>query len=60
MTVMNGGLLITAGMIVARFFDSDLPFLIRGITFIVLGIGFLATNLVLLRRYPKRLDSDVP
>lgn len=47
---VNAGMLILAALIVARFFDVDMSFMARGIAFIVLGIGFLATNLVLMKR----------
>ena len=47
---MNIGLLTLAALILARFFDSDLSFLLRGLVFIVLGIAFLVANVVMLRR----------
>jgi hypothetical protein len=47
---MNVGLLTVTALILARFFDSDLSFLLRGLIFIVLGIAFLITNLVMLHR----------
>lgn len=47
---MNVGLLAVMALILARFFDADLGFLLRGLAFIALGIAFLAANLVLLRR----------
>ncbi len=47
---MNVGLLAVAALILARFFDSDLDFLLRGLIFIGLGVAFLAANLVMLRR----------
>jgi hypothetical protein len=43
-------MLMLAGLIVTRFFDSDLGFVVRGLAFIGVGIGFLATNVVLIRR----------
>lgn len=46
----NFGLLVIAALAVARFFDSDLSFVIRAIGFIVIGLGFLFTNLLLFRR----------
>jgi hypothetical protein len=46
---VNGGMAVLAALILCRFFDSDLNFLVRGIAFIVIGIGFLLTNLMLLR-----------
>lgn len=47
---MNVGLLAITTLIVARFFDSDLDFLLRGLIFITLGVAFLAANVVMLRR----------
>jgi uncharacterized membrane protein len=48
--LVNGGMLMLAGLIITRFFDSDLGFVVRGLAFIVVGIGFFATNMVLIRR----------
>lgn len=48
--VMNIGVLVLAGLIVIRFFDSDINFVIKGLVFIFAGCGFLATNLIFLRR----------
>ena len=47
---MNVGLLAITALLVARFFDSDLDFLLRGLLFIALGIAFLVANIVMLRR----------
>jgi hypothetical protein len=47
---MNVGLLAVTALIIARFFDTDLNFLLRGLIFIALGIAFLIANLVMLRR----------
>ncbi len=49
MTV-NAGMGLLSMLIILRFFDADLSFTIRGILFIVLGLAFLAVNLVLVRR----------
>ncbi|HKP93800.1 MAG TPA: hypothetical protein VJS88_07870, partial [Chthoniobacterales bacterium] len=46
----NLGMLVIAILAVARFFDSDLEFVIRGIAFIAIGLGFLATNLIVFKR----------
>ncbi len=46
----NFGLLVIAGLALARFFDSDLSFVIRGVGFIVVGAGFLIANLFFFRR----------
>jgi hypothetical protein len=46
----NLGMLVIAILAIARFFDSDFEFFLRGIAFIVIGLGFLVTNLVLFKR----------
>ena len=47
---VNLGLLVLSALIIARFFDSDLSFLSRGVAFIVVGAGFLTANVMMLRR----------
>ena len=46
----NAGLLLVVTLIVARFFDDDWSFVVRGVGFILMGLVFLAMNLWLLRR----------
>ncbi|HUE40476.1 MAG TPA: DUF2157 domain-containing protein [Chthoniobacterales bacterium] len=46
----NFGLVLIAALAVARFFDSDLSFVTRGLGFIVVGAGFLFANLVLFKK----------
>lgn len=48
--VVNLGMLVTAALIIARFFDSNMSFVLRGLAFIGVGIGFLVTNVVLIRK----------
>lgn len=55
MGTMNAGMLILAAVIVSRFFDADIGFVLRGVAFIILGLGFLVTNLVLTRRQGAQL-----
>ena len=50
MAPMNLGLLVLAALFLTRFFDSDLSFLFRGVAFIVVGAGFLAANVMMVRR----------
>ncbi|MFT4901858.1 MAG: putative membrane protein [Lentimonas sp.] len=47
---VNYGMAILALLLVTRFFDSDIGFLLRGMVFIVMGVGFLATNLLIARK----------
>jgi hypothetical protein len=37
-------------LILARFFDSDIGFIVKGLVFILVGVSFLATNGWLVRR----------
>jgi hypothetical protein len=46
----NLGMLVIALLAATRFFDSDFEFFVRGIAFIVIGLGFLVTNLVVFKR----------
>jgi len=48
--ILNSGLLIITALVICRFFDSDLSFVIRGILFISVGAGFFATNYWLLKK----------
>lgn len=45
----NGGMLIISLLIILRFFDSDLGFFERGISFILVGTGFIVSNVVLFK-----------
>lgn len=47
---LNIGMLILAALIISRFFDSDIDFIVKGFVFIVVGIGFLVSNIMLIRR----------
>lgn len=46
----NFGMLIISALVLCRFLDSNLSFIIRGIAFIAIGIGFLAANYFLMRK----------
>jgi len=47
---VNLGMAVVAALIIARFFDSEIGFVTKGLIFIALGIGFLAVNVVISRR----------
>jgi len=48
--LLNLGLLIISVLIIVRFFDYDISFLIRGILFILIGICFFVANYLLVKR----------
>ena len=47
---VNLGMVLVAALVIVRFFDSELGFVVKGLAFIAVGVGFLAANLVLSRR----------
>jgi hypothetical protein len=49
----NRGLLALAALVIARFFDTELSFLARGLVFIAFGVACLALNVWLMRRMRK-------
>lgn len=48
--ILNYGLLIIATLIICRFFDSDLNFVVRGILFLTVGIAFFLSNVWMLKK----------
>jgi len=48
--IINEGLLLLAIIIAVRFFDSQIDMVLKGLVLIILGAGFLAANVVFLRR----------
>lgn len=48
--ILNYGLLIITALVICRFFDTDLSFVIRGILFVSVGIGFFAANYLMLKK----------
>lgn len=47
---VNLGVALLAALTLFRFFDSGLPLLVKGVAFILIGAGFLALNITLIRR----------
>jgi hypothetical protein len=52
----NWGLIWIIAIIMARFLDIDMSFMARGLVFILIGSGFLVTNIILARRM-RRVQS---
>ena len=48
--ILNYGLLVIVALAICRFFDTDLSFVIRGLLFLSVGIGFFATNYWMLKK----------
>ncbi|MBC8005576.1 MAG: DUF2157 domain-containing protein [Verrucomicrobia bacterium] len=51
--VLNLGLLIIIALVICRFLDTDLSFVLRGIMFLIVGAGFFATNYIMLKKRNK-------
>ena len=48
--LLNYGLFAIGALVLCRFFDSDVSFILRGISFIIVGAGFIGANLYLIKR----------
>jgi uncharacterized membrane protein len=48
--ILNYGLLIITSLVVCRFFDQDLSFVVRGILFVTVGVGFFVANYSMLKK----------
>ncbi|RZJ70692.1 DUF2157 domain-containing protein [Flavobacterium sp.] len=51
--LLNFGLLIIVILAICRFFDTDIPFVARGLLFMAVGTGFILTNVKLLKNRRK-------
>jgi len=48
--ILNYGLLIITSLVISRFFDVNLSFVLRGLLFILVGTGFFAANYWMLKK----------
>ena len=48
--VLNYGLLIIAALVICRFFDTNLGFVLKGILFVAVGIGFFLANYWMMKK----------
>jgi len=53
---LNLGLLVIAALIISRFFDTYMSFAIRGLMFVIVGLGFFFANYILIR---KKKDHEI-
>lgn len=51
---MNYGLMILTLLIICRFFDTDLSFVIRGLLFVLVGLGFFGMNYRMVKKRKER------
>ncbi len=50
LSVINTGMFMLSALILARFFDSEIGFVLKGLVFIFIGGCFFMTNVMILRR----------
>lgn len=48
--LLNYGLIIITVLVICRFFDTDLSFVIRGLLFMLVGAGFFAANYLMIKK----------
>ncbi len=48
--ILNFGLLVMTTVIACKFFDTQLSFVIRGLVFVILGLGFFYTNYLIIKK----------
>ena len=52
--ILNYGLLIITALIICRFFDTNLSFILRGLLFVGVGVGFFYANYKMLQRRKEK------
>lgn len=57
LTNVNIGMAMISILIIARFFDMNFSFAVRGVIFLVLGLSFLLTNFIMVRNKARRKDE---
>ncbi len=45
-------------LIACRFFDTEISFVIRGLLFVVIGIGFFGANYLMHKKQQKQNTSE--
>jgi hypothetical protein len=54
--ILNYGLLIVTALVICRFFDTDISFVLKGILFVGVGLGFFFANYWMVKK--KRVSSE--
>lgn len=55
--ILNYGLSIITALVVCRFFDTDMSYVIRGLLFVGVGFGFFLTNYIMLKRQKEKINT---
>jgi uncharacterized membrane protein len=48
--ITNLGLLLITTLVACRFFDTDLDFVVRGVLFLIVGLGFFVVNFLMIKK----------
>lgn len=48
--ILNFGLLLISILVLCRFFDTDISFVLRGVMFVLVGVGFFGINYWMLKK----------
>jgi uncharacterized membrane protein len=59
LSIINLGMFCISALIILRFFDSDISFVLKGLIFIGLGASFLAINYYLNRKFAVNEPSKI-
>jgi uncharacterized membrane protein len=59
-SILNFGLIIISGLIISRFFDTNMSFAIRGLLFIAVGAGFFLANYFVIKKKKTNLLNREP
>ena len=55
--ILNYGLLIITGLIICRFFDVNIDFVLKGFLFVLVGLGFFFANMWMMKRKKKMITN---
>lgn len=56
--ILNYGLLVITALIIARFFDTNLSFVFRGVLFVAVGLGFFYANYWMMQRGKAKAKAE--
>jgi uncharacterized membrane protein len=48
--ILNYGLSIITALVICRFFDTDISFVVRGLLFVIVGVGFFTANYLMIKK----------
>ncbi|MEY8848060.1 DUF2157 domain-containing protein [Psychroserpens sp. XS_ASV72] len=55
--ILNYGLCIVTALVICRFFDTNISFVVRGLLFVGVGVGFFLTNYIMLQKQKRNKEQ---